>query len=315
MGKLLETLQQTPAQQGAATAGATPVSAPAGVGEPQGAMSFIEVGGRQTPLEASPDVLAAKPSSRRTTLDAPHARGERGPRFQRLSAPAGDVRTVHFRPLEGPRGRAHARFGPDLVAFHRPEHAVSQQYHFLADSLRAQFPSVTCPTLLFTAPASGVGTTTVLLNLAITFARRCTRCVAVVDAQRDHPAVAERLGLTEAPGLAEVLAGNATLAQALQETGQEQLLTLTTGRLHGRSSGAWNVDMLRSLLRQLSERCELVLIDAPCWSGHPDVAVLAALCDAVYLVSSEEQAAETTRLVHAISQQGLPLRGQILTNG
>jgi Mrp family chromosome partitioning ATPase len=134
-----------------------------------------------------------------------------------------------------------------------------------------------------------------------------------VDANHHQPAVAERLGLPEVPGLAEVLAGRVALGQVLQETGQPNLVALSAGaagiavRLGGES--------VRGLFRQLRERFDLVLVDAPCWPSEPALLPLASLCEAVYLVSPELEGdlPETIHLLHEMSKQGVPLRGHLLT--
>jgi Mrp family chromosome partitioning ATPase len=315
MGKLLETLQQAGECRFPGDAGGTPplpgevVAVSDGVSEDE--VPFIEVGGRRAPLEASPCVLASAPPDRES-LRSP-ARPDSGPRLQKLDPPVADVMSVHFRPLGSGPAPAQARFAPELVAFHQPGHAVSRQYQALADGLAEQLQAGPAGTLLFTAARRWAGTTTVLLNLAITLARRGDARVLVVDAQRDQPAVAERLAVPSAPGLQEVLTGLAALPQAVQETGQDRLFALTAGHVRGRPGGAWCPDGLRTVLRQLREHFELVLIDGPCWGARPEPAALAALCDAVYLVAPGGENAATAELVRALPRQGVPLRGQIVT--
>jgi Mrp family chromosome partitioning ATPase len=315
MGKLLETLQQGGGRVQAVPEDAPPLPAPEAAGpEANGApadeIPFIEVGGRRAPLEASPSVLASAPPAREATRTP--AQPGPGPRLQKLDPPAAGPLSVLFRPLASGPVPARARFAPELVAFHEPEHPVSRQYHALADALAQQLPAGPAGTLLLTAARRGAGTTTVLLNLAITLARRGDARVLVVDAQRDQPAVAERLAVPSAPGLHEVLTGLAALPQAVQETGQERLSALTAGHARGRP-GAWTADGLRTVARQLRERFELVLIDAPPWDGRPEVAALAAVCDGVYLVAPGGEDAATAELVRTLPRQGVPLRGQILT--
>jgi Mrp family chromosome partitioning ATPase len=277
---------------------------------------FIEVGGKLLPLEASPDVLASRPGLAET-LPLPSV--EQEPRLPRLVAPAAiDTEptplTVQFRPLSAGLAPPRRRFARELIAFHRPDDALAQQYRSLGTALFASLPAGRSRLLLFTAAAPGAGTTTTLLNLALTIARQGKTRVGVVDANRHQPAVAERLGLPEVPGLAEVLAGTVALAQVLQETGQPNLVALTAGasgvtvRLAGEAT--------RGLLRQLRERFDLVMIDAPCWPSEPALVHLAGLCEGVYLVSPEAEAdlPETTDLVQELTEQGIPLRGHLLTS-
>ena len=182
-------------------------------------------------------------------------------------------------------------------------------------ALTAQLPAVRIQVLLFTAPTPEVGTTTVLLNVAISCARQGQHRVAVLDANCHRPALAARLGLPTVPGLREVLAGTISLARALQETGQDNLLALTAGDVAAASDCRFSREAVRSVLKQLRDRFELVLVDAPCWNSHPDLIALGAACDAVYLVLEAAQAEkpETAQLLQVIPHQGSQLRGCILT--
>jgi Mrp family chromosome partitioning ATPase len=212
-------------------------------------------------------------------------------------------------------GRPEPHFAPEVIAFHQPEHAISDQYRTLAEEMLAQLPHGAARVLLFTAAAHGVGTTTVLLNLAVTFARQEDRRIAVIDANRDRSAVAARLGLAEMPGLVEVLTGVLPMKQALQETGQAGLRALTAGAASQGGRVRLTAEVLRPLFRQLRQACDLVLIDAPCWDGRPEAAVLATLTDAVYLVApaAEGDSPQAAALLQVMRQQGIPVRGQILT--
>jgi Mrp family chromosome partitioning ATPase len=316
MGKLLETLEQAGGRRFQAEAESLPAQAatevtPAIEMAPPEEVPFIEVGGRRAPLEASPSVLASAPPAR--TSSPTNAEPEPGPRLQRLDPPSAELMSIHFRPLAAAPVLVQARFAPELVAFHQPGHAVSRQYQGLADALGEQLPAGPAGVLLFTAARSGAGTTTVLLNLAITFARRGAARTIVVDAQGDRPAVAERLAVPSAPGLHEVLTGLAELSQTVQATGQDGLFALTAGHVRGRPGGRWAADGLGTVVRQLRQDFDLVLLDAPRWDARPEIAALAALCDAAYLVARGADDAATAQLVRALPRHGVPLRGQIVT--
>jgi Mrp family chromosome partitioning ATPase len=224
---------------------------------------------------------------------------------------------VAFRPLPAqppPLPPAAERFAPDLVAFHRPDHPVSEQYRSLLQTLTGPSPVAGAQVLLFTAAATAAGTTTAVLNLAVTAAREGDLRVVVVDADVGQPAVADRLGLPAAPGLHEVLAGTASLHEALRETGQANFQALTAGKVR---AGACRLaaEPMRSVLRHLRGRFDLILVDAPPWDGGPDVVALGSFGDAVYLVVRQDQAQapEVTELLRLIPQQGSRLRGCILT--
>jgi Mrp family chromosome partitioning ATPase len=206
------------------------------------------------------------------------------------------------------------QLAPELVAFHHPEHPISEQYRTLLAGLVAQLPSGRSQVLMATAARPDLISTDVLLNLAITLARQGKTRVAVLDANLRRPTVAHRLGLPASPGLHEVLAGTVSLQRAVQETEQPNLRAITAGEppVHGQRHLAG--DALRWILRHLHQRFHWVLVDAPWWDGRPEVVALGSACDAVYLLlpQAETQKPETAALLQMIAEQGSPLRGCIL---
>jgi Mrp family chromosome partitioning ATPase len=181
--------------------------------------------------------------------------------------------------------------------------------------MAAQLSAGRSQVVLCTASCAGAGTTTVLLNVAITAARQEDRHVLVVDANGRTPAVARRLGLSAAPGLREVLAGAVSLGPTIQQTAQRNLCALTAGQ-GGEDGGVRPVvEALPMVLRMLREQFPLVFVDAsPCDDG-PLAATLASACDAAYLVVEQAQAEtpEVVELLRTLRQQGGPLYGCILT--
>jgi Mrp family chromosome partitioning ATPase len=226
--------------------------------------------------------------------------------------------TVRFQalPLEGmPRGPL-SRFAPELIAYHQPDHVISGQYRDLTTSMLVQTLMEQPRVLMFTAGASGVGTTSVMLNTAITLARHNLRRVVVIDAHFKHPAIAARLGLPEAPGLKDVLAGRCEVDSVLRSTPLPGLTAVLAGTDDAASPVRLAGERMRSLLWQLREQYDLVLVDSAPWDGRPEIVALGCACDAVYvcLPEKEEESPETASLLQVIPEQGAPLRGCILTS-
>lgn len=313
MGKILNALQHpdrngvpgTPARDDPAPAlRAARADAPETADEEnEDQVPFIEVGPHRS-MEGSPDVLASQVRAGRESPSVPI-----GPRL--VAEPVEAAGPPLFRQVPGIHG---PRFAAELVAYHRPDHALSQQYSRLIQPLLAPAPEGRARVLLFSAARPGCGTTTVLLNLAITAARHSRKRVVVVDGNLRRPALAQRLGLGEVAGLRDVLSGTLPMEQALQETDQANLFALPAGKPQPIQGIRYLAEPIRSLLRQLRHRFDLVLVDGPRWDGQPDVVMLGAACDAVYLVVSEQEAesAQVDELYQSIPGQGANLGGCIL---
>jgi Mrp family chromosome partitioning ATPase len=272
---------------------------------------FIEVGG---PREPNLRLVAAPTPEKILTPRPPSSEGK-GEEIQKLLPPFPSAErrptlfTIRFQPIHAAQlgGRCPVA---ELIAFHQPDHPVSGQYRSLAAEIARQLPGALPRILLFTGATDGVGTSTVLLNLAMTLARQEAK-VTVVDAHQARPALAARLGLPDGPGLGEVLAGKMPLQWCLQETAHPNLFVLPAGTAGTPREG---VDT-GAILQMLRNRSDCVLLDAGPWADNATAAELAAGCDAVYLVLPHERAAtpDTMTLQEEILTETGRLRGCVLT--
>ncbi len=258
---------------------------PLPVAESEENVPFIEVGGPRSPAATKSPI---------PTVDAGLPRGAFGIRF------------VPFAVGKLP-GRG---FVPELVAYHHPDHAVSVQYRSLVAEVVTQLPGSNPRVLMFAGSMTGSGTTTVLLNLAITLAKQGDTRVAVIDANFTQPAVATKLGIAAGPGLREVLAHNTPLAWGVQDTTQANLAALASGK----ATTPVEDYSLAPHIEQLRPRYDWVLIDAGVWGD--DAALMAEGCDAVYLVLPQSDAtkSETSALQAAVLESTGRLRGCVLTH-
>jgi Mrp family chromosome partitioning ATPase len=281
--------------------------------EPENEVQFIEIGGPGTRPEASALVLASGPLPQpRVQSDSPLAST---PELRTEVCAADPVESlpigVQFQSLL----RQAADLSADLITFHRPEHPVSEQYRALLSGLRATLKGPAPHLVLFTAARPAIGATTALLNLAVTAARAGDVRVAVMDANMAKPGVARGLGLTEAPGLRELVAGSVALEEALRETDQERLWAVTAGEAPGALDAAPSAEELGSLLPAMRDRFDLVVVDGPVWRDTQEIGTVAATCDAVYLVLPQAESTQNgvKDLLRTIRRRTRRLSGMILT--
>ena len=211
MGKMLESLKRARERRG--QGGQTPAlhavwpETKTEDETPEEDMPFIEVGGPRTPADAPVLKLAPPPAA------------------------APKLMTVAFRPLpaEHASGNGLCAFAPELIAYHQPHHSLSGQYRVLVDGLLAALPAEQARVLLFSAAAAGVGTTTVLLNAAITLARQTEPASSWWTPTCDPPRRGQPSWTVGKTGTAQVLGGQLKLENALRTTGLPNLSLLAAG--------------------------------------------------------------------------------------
>jgi len=191
---------------------------------------------------------------------------------------------IHFEPpFATPRLVGAAKLHPTLVVALEPRSPVAEHYRSLRTRITQSENGSPLRVILVTSPAEGDGKTLTALNLALTMAQEFQRQVLIVDADLRRPGIHTLLGLSRGPGLADVLAGTATLPDALIELPDHHLTVLRAGE-----SSRWPTEMLgsgqmRRLLDTLRSQFDRIILDtAP--AHLADAGVLAPMTDGTVMV-------------------------------
>ena len=146
--------------------------------------------------------------------------------------------------------------------------------------------------IVITSARMGEGKSTVAAALAWVIADSGDK-VALIDADLRRPAVAGIYDLDSSVGLTQVLAGTASIDDALQPTDKSGLFVLTAGQIPPNPSELLGSQRMKQLLEQLSGEYRVIL-DAPPLLPVTDAALLSASADGAVVVV----AASDTRVEH-----------------
>ena len=116
-----------------------------------------------------------------------------------------------YQPLAG--SRSPGLSFPQTVLFDRPQSAESEALRALHTSLRLSHPGCPPQVLLITSSFPSEGKTTIALNLAMVLSRERKTCLVDADLRRGAPA--RLFDISANRSLADVLAGSASLDEAL----------------------------------------------------------------------------------------------------
>jgi len=166
-----------------------------------------------------------------------------------------------------------------------------------------QFLEVDRPSkiITITSPLPGDGKSTTAVNIAITMAQSGVRTV-LVEADLRRPKIADYLRLEAAVGLTTVLRGQLGVDDVLQPWGSSGLCVVTSGAIPPNPAELLQSKAMATVLAELNDRFEMVVVDAPPLLPVTDAAVLASLADGAILVARHRQ---TTKDGAAQSMQRL----------
>jgi capsular exopolysaccharide synthesis family protein len=138
--------------------------------------------------------------------------------------------------------------------------------------------------VVVTSPLPEEGKSTVACNLAVSLAE-CGLRVVLADADLRGSRLADALKVDNSAGLSDVLFNGHAVGDVLQHWGPGSLSVLPSGAISRNPSALLTSPKMASVLRELEERADIVLFDAPAVLSATDAAILARSCTGALLVA------------------------------
>ena len=176
------------------------------------------------------------------------------------------------------------RLAPALVSYHRPSNIVSRRIHYLGSRLLSILEDCDGTILQIMSAHRGEGTTTTLVNLALSLARSGRR-VLVVDADFRNASLHAYFGLDSCDGFSEVLKENVGLRDAIHACAEvPDLYVLPAGRRSLISEKRPIASFLSLMLKELRDEFDCILVDCPPVHETVDSIEIGGACDATVIV-------------------------------
>ena len=171
--------------------------------------------------------------------------------------------------------------------------------------------------IMVTSSVPGEGKSTVAANLAVSLAGK-GRPVILIDCDLRNPAIQETLNIKgEYPGLEAVLAGKASIKQALYSYEGERglpLLVMPGGKEQTDGSNLLGSERMSILLDHLKQIADVIILDTPPSAILVDAMQVARFADMVLYVIHSDYARRNVILrgIRELSDTGVKIGGVIL---
>lgn len=171
-----------------------------------------------------------------------------------------------------------------------PAYVVDKPMSSFAEAMRTLRASIllsqtpTPKVVLFTSAVSGEGKTSTLLSCARVSALGGHRVLAI-DCDLRHKGLTKESGLTPEIGLLEAVEGECGLDAAIARDPRTPLHILPLSPAAAPSEDVFGTESMRTLIQQLRERYDLILIDSAPILLVAETRVLASACDASVLLA------------------------------
>jgi receptor protein-tyrosine kinase len=171
-----------------------------------------------------------------------------------------------------------------LVAALAGDNAVAEQYRALCTRIAHADQDAPIHVILVTSPGTGEGKSVTAANLALTMAREYQRPTCIIDANLRSPKLQQLFGLPEGPGLSDVLAGRASLEDALTTIENLGVTVLPAGTCPQHPAELLGAAMMRQTLDRLRLQFDRIIVDTPAALARADMGLLTPLVDRIVLV-------------------------------
>jgi capsular exopolysaccharide synthesis family protein len=141
--------------------------------------------------------------------------------------------------------------------------------------------------IAITSTGPGEGKTIVASNLAIALAQSGQR-VLLIDADMRRPRVCTVFGMTQTPGLSNVLVGDAQPSQAVQRSSVPGLWILPSGQVPPNPAELLGTRRFKDFLATLNQHFDWTIVDTPPVMAVTDAALVAHIASGViYVVGAD----------------------------
>lgn len=188
----------------------------------------------------------------------------------------------------------------------------SEEFRQIRTNLHFLHPDERHKVFVLTSSIPGEGKSSTSANLAVALAASGV-ATCLVEADLRMPSLGKYLDLEGGVGLTTILAGDATLDEALQEWGPNRLQVLLSGQIPPNPSELLESNQAQTLLQTLKDRFDVVIIDCPPLMPVTDAAVVARAFGGAILVVGVDRV-ETRELktaMDALTTGGAPILGVI----
>ena len=202
---------------------------------------------------------------------------------------------------------------PDIIALTDPTDLSVEAFRSMRTSLHFGMLDASNNALAITSTHPGAGKSYSAANFAVTAAQAGQR-VCLIDADLRRGYLRRYFGLNQGRGLADILAGDATIEECLVQGPIADLKFIPTGKYPPNPSELLMRQAFKSMIDTLDEHFDLIVLDCPPILAVTDPVIIAQSVGTTILVARHDQTVpgEIEAAIKTFEAAGQRLSGAIL---
>lgn len=175
-----------------------------------------------------------------------------------------------------------------IITHQNPKSPISEAYRTLRTNIQFSSIDEELKVIMVTSAGPGEGKSTTLVNLAVAYAQ-ADKKVLVIDADLRKPTMHHTLQISNRWGLTNLLTNQLTISEVLQDTSIPNLSIIGSGPIPPNPSEILASKKMVTVLDELKEQFDIILIDAPPAIAVTDSQIIATRVDGVILVVDSDK--------------------------
>jgi capsular exopolysaccharide synthesis family protein len=202
-----------------------------------------------------------------------------------------------------------------LFTYLNPSSYISEKYRILKSNILLHTEGRNVKTILVTSAEGGEGKTTTAVNLAILLTEEKQR-VLLIDADFRGTSLHQVFNKPNKIGLANVLADQNLLQQAIQDTHIDRLSLLASGTIPSNPAELFSGPRLERAFELIKPLFDVVVIDSPPVLEVTDSLQLSSQCDGWVLIlrKGKSKSSEVANAIELLKPTRCELLGAVLNH-
>ncbi|CAN7690598.1 CpsD/CapB family tyrosine-protein kinase [Paenibacillus sp. LjRoot153] len=175
-----------------------------------------------------------------------------------------------------------------IITHQNPKSPISEAYRTLRTNIQFSSIDEELRVIMVTSAGPGEGKSTTLINLAVAYAQTDKK-VLVIDGDLRKPTMHHALHVSNRSGLTNLLTNQLTIADVLQSSFVPNLQIITSGPIPPNPSEILSSKKMLSVLDELKQQFDIILIDAPPAIAVTDAQIIATRSDGVIIVVNSDK--------------------------
>ncbi|MBZ0272380.1 polysaccharide biosynthesis tyrosine autokinase [bacterium] len=203
----------------------------------------------------------------------------------------------------------------NLVTHHAPKSPISEAFRTLRTNIHFADPDHSIREILVTSAGPSEGKSTIVSNLALTFANTGKRTV-IVDCDLRKPNVHNFFDVSRDPGVTTILSGDTPWSEVARPTAIENMWVIPSGPIPPNPTEMLSSNAMKELVDTLRAEFDMVLLDSPPVVPVTDAAILASFVRATLLVVElgRSRASGVNRAIDLLDKVNANLLGLVTNN-